>query len=96
MVFVTISVMAICGFTMSILRAGITYFLMALALLLNRENTSENTLGFAVCLIYLANPFAVFSLSFQLSVLSTFAILVVAIPVIDTLREQKIIKNKRC
>lgn len=94
MVFVTISVMAICGFTMSILRAGITYLLMALALLLNRENTSENTLGFAVCLIYLANPFAVFSLSFQLSVLSTFAILVVAIPVIDTLREQKIIKNK--
>ncbi len=93
-VFATISVMAICGFTMSILRAGITYFLMALALVLNRENTSENTLGLAVCLIYLANPFAIFSLSFQLSVLSTFAILVVSIPVIEYLREHKIIKNK--
>ena len=93
-VFVTISVMAICGFTMSVLRAGITYFLVAIALVLNRENTSENTLGFAVCLIYLANPFAVFSLSFQLSVLSTFAILVVSIPIIDFLKEHAIIKNK--
>ncbi len=93
-VFVTISVMAICGFTMSILRAGITYILMAMALVLNRENTSENTLGLAVCLIYLANPFAIFSLSFQLSVLSTFAILVVSIPVIEFIREHKIIKNK--
>ena len=94
MVFATISVMAICGFTMSILRAGITYFLMALALLLNRENTSENTLGLAVCVIYLVNPFAVFSLSFQLSVLSTFAILVVSVPVIRFVNERKIIKNK--
>ncbi|MBQ4120317.1 MAG: ComEC/Rec2 family competence protein [Clostridia bacterium] len=93
-VFVTVSVMAICGFTMSILRAGITYFLMALALILNRENTSENTLGFAVCLIYLANPFAIFSVAFLLSVLSTFSILVVSIPVIEMLKERKIIKNK--
>ncbi len=93
-VFVTISVMAICGFTMSVLRAGVTYILMALALALNRENTSENTLGFAVCLIYLVNPFAVFSLSFQLSVLSTFAILVVSIPVINFVKEREIVKKK--
>ncbi len=93
-VFVTISVMAICGFTMSILRAGITYFLVALALILNRENTSENTLGLAVCLIYLANPFAIFSVAFQLSVLSTFAILVVSIPIINFLSEREIIRNK--
>lgn len=93
-VFVTIFVMAVCGFTMSVLRAGITYILMALALLLNRENTSENTLGFAVCLIYLANPFAIFSVAFQLSVLSTFAILVVSQPVINFVKEREIIKKK--
>ena len=93
---VTLAVMAVCGFTMSIMRAGVTYLLMALALVLGRENTPENTLGAAVSIILLCNPLAIRSVAFQLSVLSTFAILVVAIPVIDTLREQKIIKNKRC
>ncbi len=93
-VFVTISVMAVCGFTMSILRAGITYALMALALLLNRENTSENTLGFAVCLIYLVNPFAVFNVAFQLSVLSTFSVLVVSVPVINSVNECEVIRKK--
>ena len=83
--FVTFSVMAVCGFTMSILRAGITYLLIALSLVLNRVNTSENTLGFAVLIILLLKPFAILNIAFLLSVLSTFAILVVAIPVINFL-----------
>lgn len=91
---VTASVMAVCGFTMSIQRAALTYILMAIALLFNRENTPENTLGAAVTVILLINPFAVFSVAFVLSVLSTFAILVVAIPVTEALKEKGIIKKK--
>ncbi len=86
--FATVAVMAVCGFTMSIMRAGITYLLVALSLLLGRENTGENTLGFAVTLILISNPYAIFSVAFELSVLSTFAILVVAIPIIDSLSER--------
>jgi ComEC/Rec2-related protein len=78
--FVTLSVMAVCGFTMSIMRAGITYIIMALALIIGRENTPENTLGAAVSLILLFDPFAIKNVAFLLSVLSTFAILVVALP----------------
>ncbi len=91
---VTVAVATVCGFTMSILRAGITYLLIALALLMNRENTSENTLGGAVTLILFGNPFAIFSVAFQLSVLSTFAILVVAIPVTRYLSERPFMRIK--
>jgi competence protein ComEC len=62
------------------MRAGITYIIMALALIIGRENTPENTLGAAVSLILLFDPFAIKNVAFLLSVLSTFAILVVALP----------------
>ncbi len=93
MLFVTIGVMAICGFTMSILRAGITYILVAIALALDRESTGENTLGFAVVLILISNPYTIFSVAFELSVLSTFAILVVSIPITEYINE-RLVKNK--
>ena len=79
--FVTLVVMAICGFTMSIMRAGVTYLFMALGFVIGRENTPENTLGTAVTVILFLNPFAIKNLGFLLSVISTFAILVVALPV---------------
>ncbi len=92
--FVTVAVMTICGFTMSIQRAGITYILVALGLVLDRESTPENTLGLAVSIILLINSFAIFNVAFQLSVLSTFAILVVAVPVTEFVADKGIIKSK--
>ena len=72
---------AICGFTKSILRAGFTYVVMALGILLKRSYTSENALGTAVSVILISSPFVIFNVSFQLSVLSTFGILAVALPI---------------
>ena len=92
--FVTVSVMAVCGFTMSIIRAGVTYIVMAVGLAIDRENTPENTLGFAVSVILLVNPFCIFNVAFLLSVLSTFAILVVSIPVAEFLASRQIVKSK--
>lgn len=80
-----ILVAAVCGFTMSIMRAGVTYILICISLLINRTNTPSNTLGAAVSLILLNNPFAILSVAFQLSVLSTFGILVIALPVSEYL-----------
>lgn len=89
-----VAVATVCGFTMSILRAGITYILIMVCLLLNRQSTPENTLGGAVVIILIFNPLAIFSVAFQLSVLSTVGILVVALPVIKYISERKIIKSK--
>ena len=84
----------ICGFTMSIMRAGVTYVIMAAGLLLNRPYSGENALGTAVVLISMASPFAIFSIAFQLSVLSTFGILAVALPVCGFIKDRKIINSR--
>ncbi|MBR4072997.1 MAG: ComEC/Rec2 family competence protein [Clostridia bacterium] len=69
---------AVCGFTMSVIRAGITYLLFAAAPLFNRESDPLNALGATVVIVMLFSPFAIFSISFQLSVMSTFGILTLA------------------
>ena len=84
---------ALCGFTKSILRAGFCYVIYAVGLALKRDNTPENTLGGAVSLIYIFSPFTVFSISFQLSALSTLGIVAVAAPVNNTVIKHNIIKN---
>ena len=85
---------ALCGFTMSMLRAGITYLLMALALAVGRESTPENTLGAALTFILIVSPFAIFSVALQLSLLATFGILVVALPVISYVKNKGFITFK--
>ncbi len=65
----------VCGFTVSVTRAAIMYFIAAAAPMFYKENDSVNSLFVAVSLILLATPFAVFSASFQLSVLATLAII---------------------
>ncbi len=67
---------AVCGFSNSVLRAGLTFLLCSIAPLFLRENDSLNTLGVAVVIMLFLDPFCLFSLSFQLTVLSTFGILV--------------------
>lgn len=93
-IFLTVVFMtSLCGFSKSILRAGVTYILSAFSIILNRGNNSENTLGTAVLLISIQNPFTVFNIGFQLSVLSTFGILVVAAPIIEVIKYNKIFKT---
>ncbi len=88
-------VSALCGFTMSILRAGLTYFIMAVGIMLDRKGKSDNSLGSALTVILISSPFAIFSVSLQLSVLSTFGILAVALPISDFIRKRELITNKR-
>lgn len=69
---------AVCGFTMSILRAGITYLLFAIAPLFSRERDALNSLSAAMIIMIFKTPFAVFSVSLQLSMLSTAGILILS------------------
>ncbi len=88
--FCTVVIMCtVCGFTNSILRAGITYIIMAVALVLKRPYSGENALGCAVTFILLSSPFTVFSVAFQLSVLSTLGILAVAVPISNEFKIEK-------
>lgn len=79
---------ALCGFTKSIVRAGLCYILYAVSIVMKRDNTPENTLGAAVTLILIAEPFTIFSVSFQLSVLSTLGITAAALPVTKYIKEK--------
>lgn len=65
----------VCGFTMSILRAAVMYVILAMAQVFGRDNDPLNSVGTAVCLISFFSPYAIFSVAFQLSVLSTLGIL---------------------
>ena len=58
---------AMVGFTPSITRAGIMQGLMLIALMLDREYDSTTALAFAGLCILIGNPFAILSVSFQLS-----------------------------
>ena len=59
--------MALVGFPVSVVRAGIMQILLLIAPLLRRENDSLTSLAFAAFIILLLNPWAACSASFQLS-----------------------------
>lgn len=84
---------SLCLWTGSIKRAGLCYLIMALGLLFKQNVTPENSLGAAVCLILIHTPFAVFNIGLQLSALSTFGILSVALPINRYLTSRKIIRS---
>ncbi len=71
-------IVALCGFTMSVIRAGITYLLFSIAPLFSRERDALNSLSAAMIIMIFKTPFAVFSVSLQLSMLSTAGILILS------------------
>lgn len=90
---VTLLLTALCGFTMSIIRAGVTYALIALSLILKKPYNPENILGAAVTFILINSPNVILSGAFQLSVASTFGILAIASPILNYINEEELIKK---
>ena len=64
---------ALCGFTKSVVRAGIMVCVLMIGKLLNRHGDTLNSLGIAAFIICI-NPFAVWDVGAMLSVLSVLAI----------------------
>ncbi len=64
------------GLSVSVIRAGIMVFAALLGKLLKRDSDSINSIGFAVVMIMLVNPFSAYSASFWFTLLSTLGILV--------------------
>lgn len=73
--FVVIGFMLVSGLTYSVVRAGIMMLVFLLANIIMRKRDSLNSLGFALTVIALFNPFAMGSVSLQLSALATLGII---------------------
>lgn len=68
----------IAGATPSVIRAAVMYLVAAAGFLLRKEANSLNSLFFALGLLLLMNPYAVASLSLQLSFLATLGLILFA------------------
>ncbi len=68
--------MALTGFSVSVVRAGIMLIISSILFLLSHERDSMTSLGIAVFLICLFNPNAIFDISLWLSALATLGIIV--------------------
>ncbi|MBQ9976966.1 MAG: ComEC/Rec2 family competence protein [Clostridia bacterium] len=69
-------VLLACGFQISAIRASVVYIILLLGRLIRRKGDGLNSLFVAITLIISANPLVIGSVSFLLSVSSTFGIIV--------------------
>ena len=74
-IVLVVIIYSICGFTMSISRAGAMFIVASLAPILNRDNDSLSSIFTAITGILILTPFAIVNVSFLLSLLSTIAII---------------------
>lgn len=70
----------IAGMTPSVIRAGVMYAIAAVGFLLRKEADSLNSLFLALLILLLQNPYAVQSMSLQLSFAATLGLLVLSSP----------------
>lgn len=75
-VFFTLTYMALTGFSVSVVRAGIMMIISSLLFLLSRTRDSLTSLFIAVSFICIIEPYSIFDLSLWLSAFATFGIVV--------------------
>ena len=80
----------LCSFTPSVCRASIMAILLCLCDILHIEYDSLSSLSIAGIIILLCNPSSLFTISFQLSFLSIFAIIAIAPSIISLLKKIKL------
>ncbi len=85
---------AICGFTLSSVRAGIMFMFFVISPLLLRQNDGLNSLGSAVVLILFLSPFSIFSVGFLLSVTATLSVVWISPFYTDLICKKLLIGNK--
>ena len=79
--------MALCGFSNSVVRAGLMFLVFIAAELLLAEPDSLNALGFAACIILL-NPFSAGNIGFIFSFAATFSIITAGAKITDHFKEK--------
>lgn len=84
---VVVVLMAFAGFSGSVLRAGLMMLVYLFGFVLRQKPDAVNALGFAVTVLLLVRPAFCMHVGFILSVLSTLAILVFALPLLTRLED---------
>ena len=74
---VMLGFMAICGFSPSVVRAGIMYGIYLVGRVLYKRRDGLNSLSVAVSVMLIFNPFLIADVGFQLSALSTAGIIII-------------------
>lgn len=92
MLFVVL-VMAFASFSGSVMRAGIMMLIYLFGFVIKKTPDALNSLGMAAAVILFANPFLCLNTGFQLSMLSTFAIIIFASPLSEYLLSHLRIKD---
>ena len=77
-ILMVLFIIALTGFTVSVVRSALAYLILLFGYLLGRKPDATNSLFAAVLILCLINPLVVTSISFQLSVSATFGVLVLA------------------
>ncbi len=81
-IIMVLFIIALTGFTVSVLRSALAYLILLFGYLIGRKPDALNSLFAAVLILSLINPLVVTGISFQLSASATFGVLVLA-PAID-------------
>lgn len=84
--FTLLGYSAITGFGVSVIRASLLVGLVIVSKLFGRDADSLNSIGVALVIILVSNPFAVYSVALWLTVLSTVGILVLSRPLNQIIR----------
>lgn len=82
--------LALTGFSVSVMRAGIMLLTVKFARLLNRGSDSLNSIGLSVAFLMILNPFSVISASFLLSMGSTLGLILFSGKIHDFIYKSKI------
>ncbi len=88
--FVIAFIMLFCGFSMPVVRSGVAYFILTLAIFLDREGDSLCALAAATVIILFICPYGAYSVSLLLTLSATFGILVLSPLVIKLTKINKI------
>ncbi len=72
---VTVMFMTLCGFTPSVVRAGIMMLIVLSGRLFRRRADGLNSLGFAAAVMLLIDPFCIYDVGWQLSFAATLGVL---------------------
>lgn len=73
----------------SVKRAGMMTLLYLFGKLIGRDSDALNSLGFALSVIVILNPYAIYDVGFMLSLFSTLGILVLAFPLCNKLLKRQ-------
>lgn len=76
---------ALTGFGVPVVRAGFMFGLFYIGFLFNKEPDALNSMGAALCILLLINPFSAVSVSLWLSVLSTLGLISFSKLILDVL-----------